>query len=199
MGKLPGLSSYILDRETIKLDAYRLVCVFYASKEIARQSDPTGEYPDAAVRLEASFFAREMSRLLLSIAIAVRTLDDQMQRATGEAPLLVAYRKARESADRFAFMEFESMPLREACNKIIHANVVEAHTREGTEPHAYDEMYSEDTSESERLAWSHLSGHVRLGGTKGGKEWWCLLHVPTFVEALYALLHDGLAGVESVE
>lgn len=33
-------SSYVLDREAIKLNAYRLICHFYANKEIARHTDP---------------------------------------------------------------------------------------------------------------------------------------------------------------
>src|SRR5258708_37929177 len=71
----PG--AYILDRASTRLDAYRLLALFYANKEIARQSNPRTRH-EAASELEREFFAREMSRLLLSIAIALRVLDDQM-------------------------------------------------------------------------------------------------------------------------
>jgi hypothetical protein len=71
-------STYMLDTETLKLNSYRLVCLFYANKEVSRTSDP--EQPDAgAAKLERNHFAREMTYLVLSIAIVVRVLDDQMR------------------------------------------------------------------------------------------------------------------------
>jgi hypothetical protein len=60
--------TYELDAEQIQLNAYRLGCLFFANKEIARRSDPSAPNPIAG--LEQKFFAREMSHLLLQIAIA---------------------------------------------------------------------------------------------------------------------------------
>src|SRR5437899_1655108 len=94
------LSSYVLDREAIKLNAYRLICLFYANKEIARLSDPMHEYPDAAALLERVFFARELTHLLLNIAIALRTLDDQMNALSTTDPLRMSYAKARENVNK---------------------------------------------------------------------------------------------------
>ncbi|MET0010730.1 MAG: hypothetical protein ABW109_22985, partial [Candidatus Thiodiazotropha sp. 6PLUC4] len=62
-------SSYLLDRETIKLNAYRLICHFYANKEIARNTDPDTR-DDAIAKLEDNYFFREISRLLLEVAIS---------------------------------------------------------------------------------------------------------------------------------
>lgn len=197
-----SLSSYVLDRESIKLDAYRLLCLFYANKEIARQSDPTGEYPDAAVRLEQSFFPREMTRLLLSIAIALRTLDDQMRHMPLESGERTRYLEMVERVNRHhRCMMWDEMALREVCNKIVHATVVEAQSTEGTSPHAYDELMWESwqerhdpddltSMEPAALPWEHLSFNVRLGGRKGGEAWWQLLQVPVFVAAVYELLSN---------
>jgi len=44
-------SSYVLDRESIKLNVYRLICHFYANKEIARRADPDTK-DDAIAKLE---------------------------------------------------------------------------------------------------------------------------------------------------
>jgi hypothetical protein len=62
-----GAGTYELDAEQIKLNAYRLGCLFFANKEIARRSDPAS--PSPAAQLEQHFFVREMSHLLLQIAI----------------------------------------------------------------------------------------------------------------------------------
>lgn len=185
-----ALSSYALDRDSIKLDVYRLVCMFHANKEIARRSDPTHEYPDAAARLERTFFPREMSRLLLSIAIGLRTLDDQMNQLPDDAPELIKYVAARNRANRYHCMMFDNMPLREVCNKIVHANVVEPHTKEGAEPHEYDLLAWEASDDGSSIGWEHLSGNIRLGGKKAGKQWWHLLEVPVFIEAVYEQLAD---------
>jgi len=186
-----ALSSYALDRESIKLDLYRLICLFHANKEIARRSDPTHEYPDAAAQLERKFFPREMSRLLLSIAIGLRTLDDQMNRLSVDSPERIKYLAARDRANRYRCMMFDEMPLREVCNKIVHANVVEPHTKEGVEPHEYDLLAWEESIDAASIGWEHLSGNIRLGGNKGREQWWHLLEVPTFVEAVHEQLTDS--------
>ena len=96
-------------------------------------------------------------------------------------------------------MMFDDMPLREVCNKIIHASVVEPHKVEGSERHLYDEYMWEawqaardedpeyQAPSIEALDWEHLSGNVRLGGTKSGKQWWQLLDIPSFVDAVHAM------------
>ena len=202
---MPALTAYVLDRESIKLDAYRLLCLFYANKEIARLSDPMGDYPDPAVHLERAFFAKEVTRLLLAVAIGVRTLDDQMERLPSSDPDRDRYIETRRRVNRtHQCMEFDPMSLREACNKIIHATVVEPHDTDGVEAHAYDQMMWESWQEHhdpdnanpkpfEALPWKHLSGLVRLGGTRGHEEWWVLLNVPLFVEAVYELLSNRVS------
>jgi hypothetical protein len=196
---LPG--SYVLDQEAIKLHAYQLICLFYANKEISRLSDPEHQFPDPAALLERTFFPRELTRLLLNIAIAVRTLDDQMNHLPADDPVRREYEVRRDQVNRsHSGLMFDAMSLREACNKIIHATAVEPHTVEGMEQHKYDEYMWEawqqdresgdlDTHEEPAaLSWEHLSGFVRLGGTQNKKEWWHLLEVSVFVEAVYSLV-----------
>lgn len=197
------LSAYVLDRESIRLDAYRLLCLFYANKEIARQSDPVNHHPDPALLLERRYFPRELTRLLLSIAIAIRTLDDQMEQLPATNADRTKYLLARDYANGQHFcMMFDEMSLREVCNKIIHATVVEPHTQDGVESHQYDQYLweswqlshedggSDESNQPEPIPWEHLSGSVRLGGKHFGKQWWHLLEVPTFVNAVFDLLRD---------
>jgi phosphate:Na+ symporter len=87
-------------------------------------------------------------------------------------------------------MMFGDMPLREACNKIIHATTVEPHNREGSEMHRFDEhneigwyqaqqdIEDDSMERPERIRWKHLSFLIRLGGHKHNKEWWHLLEIP---------------------
>lgn len=128
-----------------------------------------------------------MSRLLLSIAIALRVLDDQMNALPTTDPKRQRYVVTKDHVNaKHACMMFDSMTLREVCNKIIHANIVEPHSREGTEMHRIEE-YRED---GESIEWEHLSFNVRLGGRKGSDEWYHLLEVPAFVAAIVELLAE---------
>lgn len=202
---MPALASYVIDRESIKLDAYRLLCLFYANREIARRSDPVKEFPDAAAKLEDDYFARELTRLLLSIAIALRTLDDQIQGLPESDEARAKYMAARHTANNdFPCVLSERLPLREVCNKIIHAITVEPFQTEGQHPHEYDEMAMDSWREHRdpdsncqpplALGWQHLSGFVGLSGTKGRERWAHVLCVPTFIEAIYASLSAPTGG-----
>ncbi|WP_397409567.1 hypothetical protein [Polaromonas sp.] len=194
-------TAYVFDREAIQLNAYRLICLFYANREIARQSDPVHEYPDGAAILERTFFPREMSHLLITIAIAIRSIDDQIPVSNNDEETKREYIKIRDQVDRrHSCMMFDSMSLREVCNKIIHATTVEPHSVEGAGDHLYDEYMWESWQEGQEhggaaehqkpspIGWKHLSGNIRLGGKKNGKQWWHLLQVPVFVEAIQSLL-----------
>lgn len=195
-------STYTLDAETLRLNSYRLLCLFYANKEISRLCDP-GDDSSAPSTLERHFFSREMTQLLLGIAIGIRVLDDQMQNLSMDSPERQKYLERRDRANRnHRSMMFDDMTLREACNKIIHATVVEPHSSEGSSSHRIDEYnwlgWSESHEEGEDagpepepIKWHHLSGHIRLGGQHQKKQWWHLLDVPEFVDAVHATLWDG--------
>lgn len=193
-------STYTLDSETIKLNAYRLLCLFYANKEIARLSDPENR-DDAASQLERAFFSREMTQLLLNISIGIRVLDDQMRGLAATDTTRQAYFRNRDEVNRrHNCMMFDEMSLRDVCNKVIHATTVEPHSTNGSESHKIDEYnwlgWSEAGGDSLEgageepapIEWQHLSGNIRLGGMQAKTQWWYLLEVPIFVEAVFALL-----------
>ncbi|MBM5287291.1 hypothetical protein HYN47_02535 [Vibrio parahaemolyticus] len=197
-------TKYILDREAIKLNAYRLLSHFYANKEISRQVDPDNR-DDAIARLEDDYFQREMSRLLLEVAIALRVLDDQMKKYDAASDIRKFYDSALANVNhKHNCMMFDKMSLREVCNKIIHADTVEPHIRESEDGnHKYDNYNNynwlgwseaiEQTGDNTipkpaPIKWKHLTNNIRLGGSRGKKEWWHLLQVPTFVRAISELL-----------
>ena len=190
-------SSYVLSREAIKLNAYRLICHFYANKEIARHTAPDTR-DDAIAKLEDDHFFHEMSRLLLEVAISVRVLDDQMKRLKERSEIRESYDAAmREVNRRYNCMMLDEMNLREVCNKIIHAEVVEPHIQEledgGHEIDNYNWLgWTEAVEHSgdneiprpEPIKWKHLTNKIRLGGKHQGEQWWYLLDAPTFVGAI---------------
>ena len=194
-------SKYILDREAIKQNAYRLVCLFYANKEIARNADPENRDTGIA-KLEDSYFFSEFSKLLIEIAISLRVLDDQVKSLTDGSEIKASYLESMDSVNRnHNCMMFDEMSLRETCNKIIHANVVEPHIQEVEDgshdidnynwlgwSEAVEQSGDTDIPEPEPITWSHLTNNVRLGGTNRGEQWWHLLEVPIFAEAISELL-----------
>ena len=194
-------SNYVLDREVIKLNAYRLICHFYANKEIARHSDPDTR-DDSIAKLEDNYFFREISRLLLEVAISVRVLDDQMKTISNESEIRLSYEAAMRAVNhRYHCMMFEDMNLREVCNKIIHADIVEPHVQESEDggheidyynwlgwSEAVEHSGDEDIPEPDPIKWNHLTNNIRLGGKRRGEQWWQLLEVPTFVGAIGELL-----------
>ena len=96
----------------------------------------------------------------------------------------------------------ENMPLREVCNKIIHATRVRPDFTIGETPHRDDEYaylawieereHSADFAEPEPnpIKWQYLSGIVHLAGERNGEPWAHLLEVPSFVHAIDDLLGD---------
>ena len=119
--RLPG--------QLIRLDLYRLVCYFHTSEHLADLSDGGDFCPWQGLRYE--FEASEIIRILLQTAVQVRFIGaghademrarkDWMQDSVGKL-----YKNVSEA-------NAEILPLRDACNKIIHAkNIVLASNGSG--------------------------------------------------------------------
>jgi hypothetical protein len=119
-----------------------------------------------------------------------------------ESEIKKSYLEAMNAANyRHNCMMFDEMSLREACNKIIHAEVVEPHFQDvengshEIDNHNWLSWYEavEHSGDStipkpDPIRWKHLTNNVRLGGKKRGKQWWHLLVVPIFAEAISELL-----------
>jgi len=102
---------------------------------------------------------------------------------------------------RYHCMMFDEMNLRETCNKIIHADVVEPHIQESEDggheidnynwlgwSEAVEQSGDRDIPEPDPIKWKHLTNNIRLGGKQRREQWWHLLEVPTFVGAVAELL-----------
>jgi hypothetical protein len=183
--------TYVIERAEVLRKAYRLLCIFFASKEIARRSDP--DDGQASLRaLERLFLEADASSLLVEIAVALRVLDDQMRRRSESCTERLEHERRMESVKNYAYGMFDDLDLdlRKTCNKIIHSDVMEPHTREGWEPHEFDTTHLH--GEGERtIEWKHLNGYVRLAGEQSRREWYVLLDIEVFVSAVYEVLRPG--------
>lgn len=181
---------YILDRGTVLLKVYQLLCLFFANKEISRRSTPD-EVGSPLQSLERRFFEGEASRLLLEIAIAVRVLDDQAHRLPHGDPRRVNHERRMAAVCDYAYGLFDDidLDLRKTCNKIVHSDVMEPSTKEGWEPHESDtdHLYG-DADRS--IKWKHLDGYIRLCGTDRSKKWYVLLDLEVFATAVFEVLHE---------
>ena len=111
-----------LPGQVLRLDLYRLVCYFQTSEYLANLSDGRDFCTWQGLRDE--FQDSEIMRILLQTAVAVRFI------AAGHADNKRAQKDWLEDAVGKLFKKVgdtvsQPLPLREACNKIIHAkNIV---------------------------------------------------------------------------
>ena len=125
----------------------------------------------------------------VAVAIAIRVIDDQMRSLPPDASARQQYEKRKAVTDKYQYGLFDdlNLTLRDTCNKIIHSDVMEPHTKEGDEVHELDiECLHGDGERA--IDWHHLNGYVRLSGTDRGKEWYVLLDVEAFVVGAYEIL-----------
>lgn len=124
--KLPG--------QVLRLDLYRLVCYFQTSEYLANLSDMRDYCPWQGLRNE--FQDSEIMRILLQTAVAVRFIgaghadESLVDRQWIEDSVGKLYKKVGDAGS-------EPLPLREACNKIMHARNIVLHSNENGNPYEH--------------------------------------------------------------
>ena len=109
------IKGHNLSLKQIRLDIYRLLCHFEASKSIAEQSNKNNELNLKGLVFE--FMEDEISRILLECAIVLRIMDDESEADIEE--------KNPFSCGKLLFdNKVKDLSLREACNKIIHGTKI---------------------------------------------------------------------------
>jgi len=149
--------------EATYIDLHRLLSIFLASKAFAdRINAPAGhaqELQDPLFMLQACE-EDEISRILLSVAITARVVDD----ARGRILDLVALTCGELIPDIQRPERGVQLELREACNKIIHA-----HRRHfDVEHNVHGRPY--------------LTPTVYLYGQQGGAEWKATIDIVEFAK-----------------
>lgn len=103
--------------DVIVLDLYRLITIFFASKQLAELRTESAHDPIGWLQ---EYEGDEITRILLSSAITARIIDDRdkhyLNRLDTTCGELVSDLDSPE--------ETKPLTLREACNKIIHAKKI---------------------------------------------------------------------------
>lgn len=111
--------SKLLPAASISLELYRLAAIFLASVKFAEIRGPSEDVDHPINKLQI-FEADEIKRILLIVAVAVRVLDDHHERLAD----LFVYPCGKFTENGKA----KELTIREACNKIIHADEIEIPT-----------------------------------------------------------------------
>lgn len=147
--------------ETLLLELYRLLTIFFSSKnfaELRRGTEETRHPWDPIARLEA-YEEDEITRILLAVAITARVIDDNrasvFERSGPCGELLDDVSKTGASRPLF---------LREACNKIIHVRTIH---------------FNVDQTE---VGQPYLNPIIYLYGQHRGSKWKATLDVVAFAK-----------------
>lgn len=179
------LGKFELDGHEITREIYYALCVLFANKEIARKTGPG----DPIAELESRFRGKELSGRLLSIAVKIRVLDDQMKALPPNEKGRQDYFSRRNRVDRtYANTVFDELKLREVCNKIIHATIFELYEEHGREPHEdCPSRYADLEDGIDVVEWKHYrTDWIRIGNDK--EDWYYILDVSNFASAVLSLV-----------
>lgn len=163
-----GRHNYIINSETVLRDLYRLLNVVLADEALARVAT---EDQDLLIQLRDQFVEDELVHLLISTAVMNRSHDDHMAGPRKDEHEL-SFRDVDRTCGRLTVtmggktVEDGALTLREAANKIIHA-----------------ENITVETLQIDGLAFQPLPQTVILEGRLGKKEWVAVLNVPDYARA----------------
>ena len=187
-----GQEHYV-NLNSIKSLCFEICNIFEASKSLANEMTAS-EYADEEVAkieniplmaLHQELAFKKSSELLLQIALLVRTYDDQM--ANSEKS--VEYKKFAEKNDSGGYIGVldgkDKFYLREACNKIIHAQEVRP-----LYERADQYVIESENSELGQDIW-YLTGEIELSGKFNRKEWEAVVYTQPFLETVLVLIQFG--------
>lgn len=152
--------NYRPDIETTRLDLYRLLNQFLASRKLSEMCKIDAFLNHAMYALD-NFFEIEATRILLSSAVVARVIDDRdgdLKEYETKCGILTRDLKHPDNSI--------DLDLREACNKIIHARVIKYDIEVGI--HGYDQRI--------------FNPYIYYYGNHNGKEWKATLSIVDYVK-----------------
>jgi len=153
-------SGYGPDVEITRLDLYRLLNQFLASKVLSEYCKKDQWLNHAMYSLD-HFFEIEATRILLSSAVIARVIDDRDNHLK---------KLDTSCGDLIPDLDFPEktvvLNLREACNKIIHATTIKYDVE--VDVHGYDQR--------------HFNPCIYYYGSRNGKKWKAILNVVDYVK-----------------
>ncbi|MFB2770398.1 hypothetical protein ACE1AT_14070 [Pelatocladus sp. BLCC-F211] len=184
--------SHVIDISAIRLNAFHLMNIFFASQTLASEHR-LDDSEDNLANLYCGFYRAEITRLLINIAINTRVFDDQMKSSDRKDKYLRHCDRVDTGDYIGIFQENEKnqekFKIREACNKIIHAETVRPIFERGDFPHySIDEIDDSD----EDYEWWYLTGEIEMTGSRIVKgetvNWFVNLFVPPYIETVIDLI-----------
>jgi hypothetical protein len=152
-----GFEGFTMNPARIRYDIYRLLATIYSSQFFPHEPIDT-EDPRSLAHLASEFEEDESTHLLLTIAIAVRTAVSR----SAEVGCLPCRELITPSKTK-------PLTVREACNKIIHAEKIRADVE----------------LDGRRIVRQNPIMHLQ--GTRGDEEWTVRLDLEPFASHLLGL------------
>ena len=162
-----GNEGYIPNTQATIFELYRLMAIFFSSKKFAELRTGNGERFDPITKIELGI-EDEITRILLAIAITARVIDDRAGHGFN-----IADASCGTLVRNTANVQLINLDLREACNKIIHAERVHF-----------------DVDETEALQ-PYLQPFIYLYGHQHNNEWKATIDVIEFAKT-YVTCVNGL-------
>jgi hypothetical protein len=148
----------------ILLELHRLLALFLASKHFAAlRTNYPGEGFDPIYKIQ-EVEEDEITRLLLTLAITARVIDDREDRA-----FTLVGSNCGQLERQGENKEVEILDLREACNKIIHAKKIRGDVEEDG-------------------AQTYLNPFIYLYGEQNGTGWRATIDIVAFSKAYVSLV-----------
>jgi hypothetical protein len=174
------------DAAPFALDLYRLVCIVLADKSIGKLVGPDYLNTTPIQELQDRYRGGELIRILISSAVALRILFDQRPRDPISKRMVsrfdsVSKRECGQLWSRWPKdkRKPEPLTLREACNKIIHAEDIK------------DDIMVPDLAMNPDLIGTYIRPFLDLYGTKNGQKWRAKLSIIEFAQhGAFAFLRE---------
>ncbi|WP_148283354.1 hypothetical protein [Reyranella massiliensis] len=183
-----SIKPHYLDRSLAQTMCFDIFNILSASRELASEFEMS-ESGDGDIRTSSNFKLHHLlaesrlSQLLLQLAVFVRTFDDVLSIGEHSEPY-AKHSAATQGENYIGTLDGGDLRLREACNKIIHA--------EDFRP-VYDHSVREDNDGVEQRAW-YLTDEIELTGTSYGKHWEATLNTSNFLEIVLDRIAFSPAG-----
>ena len=166
----------VLGIDDLRLQLYRLLACFSTSRRIAEMVREGMTFLDQGMQSETEQL--EAHRLLVGCAIRLRIFDDEVRLRRGVEATQWANKVGYLWPDKTS-QDQEALSLREACNKVIHAQVLN--------------FWRESEIDHDALALPPLLPMMSLYGKYYAKEWKAELHIEPFVNIATGVLETPVS------
>lgn len=156
---------------------FEIVNVVAASSELASEQGADIRTNGLILQLHREYAENELCKKLLQLSVLVRTFDD-IAAGSQKSDEYREHAKRTSGTDEIGHLSVDGtgrdFNLREACNKIIHAQEIRA---------VYDDVVEFAGDEIVSRRW-FCDGEIELKGVQSSKEWEASIYVYEFIETV---------------